>query len=137
MIIMKMFRMAWKGLFTGIPVQETLIVFSTKFTSRKSQFSCQINLRQNVFFFANKRLIKKIDGCPMGVPISAVLSDIFVCKMEEDIVAPSKPLFYKRYVDDTYVRRKKNEADELYNALNLYHQNIKLTAKLQLRCTRK
>ena len=50
--------------------------------------------------------------------------------MEEDIVAPSKPLFYKRYVDGTYVRRKKNETDELYNVLNSYHQNIKLTLEL-------
>ena len=50
--------------------------------------------------------------------------------MEEDIVAPSKPLFYKRYADDTYIRRKNNETDELYNALNSYHQNIKLTLEL-------
>ena len=42
----------------------------------------------------------------------------------------SKPLFYKRYADDTYVIRKKNETDELYNALNSYHQNIKLTLEL-------
>ena len=40
-------------------------------------------------FAANNRLIKKIDGCPMGGPIFVVLSDIYVCKMEEDIVAPS------------------------------------------------
>ena len=44
-----------------------------------------------------------------------VLSEIYVCKIEEDIVTPSKLLFYKRDVDDTYVRRKKNETDELYN----------------------
>ena len=50
--------------------------------------------------------------------------------MEENIVALSKPLFYKRYVDDTYVRRKKNETDKLYNALNWYHQSIKLTLEL-------
>ena len=54
----------------------------------------------------------------MGGPISVVLSDIYVCKMEEDIVTPSKPLFYKRYMEYTYVRTKKNETDELYNALN-------------------
>ena len=66
----------------------------------------------------------------MGGPIFVVLSDIYACKMEEDIVAPSKPLFYKRHVDDTYVRRKKNETDELYDALNSYHQNIKLTLEL-------
>ena len=66
----------------------------------------------------------------MGGPISVVLSDIYVCKMKENIVAPSKPLFYKRYVDDTYVRRKKNETDKLYNALDSYHQNMKLSLEL-------
>ena len=66
----------------------------------------------------------------MGGPISAVLLDIHVCKMEEDIVTPSKPLFYKRYVDDNYVKRKKNETDELSNVFNLYHQNIKLTLEM-------
>ena len=38
--------------------------------------------------------------------------------MKEDILAPSKSFYYKRYVDDTYVRRKKNETDEFYNLLN-------------------
>ena len=66
----------------------------------------------------------------LGGPLSVVLSDIYVCRMEENIVAPSKPLLYKCYVDDTYVRRKKNETDKLYNALNLYHQSIKLTLEL-------
>ena len=33
-------------------------------------------------------------------------------------------------MDDTYVRRKKNETDELYNALKSHHQNIKLILEL-------
>ena len=68
--------------------------------------------------------MKQIDGYSMGGSISVVLSDIYVCKMEEDIVGPSKSFFYKPYIDNTYVRRGKNKTDELYNALN---QNIKLT----------
>ena len=122
-----------------MPVQETIDCIHYKiYVTKESIFKKMLNkLTTECAFSANNRLIKKIDGCPIGGPIPAVLSDIFVCKMEEDTVAPSKPLFYKRYVDDTYVRRKKNETDELYNAPNLYHQNIKLTAKLQLRCTRK
>ena len=60
-------------------------------------------------FFANNKLIKQINGYPMRGPISVVLSDNHVSKIEENIVAPSKPLFYRRYMDDTYVRRKKNE----------------------------
>ena len=47
--------------------------------------------------------------------------------MEEDIVIPANPIFYKRYVDDTYVRIKKHETDKLLLDLNLYHENIKLT----------
>ena len=81
-------------------------------------------------FSANNMLIKQIDCCSMGGPISIVLSDIYVCKIEEDVVARSKPLFSKRYVEDTYVRKKRNQTDELYNALNSYHQNIKLTLEL-------
>ena len=37
----------------------------------------------------------------MGGLISVVLSDIYICKIEEDTVAPSKSLFYKRKVNDT------------------------------------
>ena len=43
-------------------------------------------LTQECMFSINNRLIKQIDGCPMGGPISVVFSDIYVCKMEEDIV---------------------------------------------------
>ena len=75
----------------------------------------------------NSRLIKQIDGCLMGGSVSADFSDIFMSKMEEDVVVPAKPIFYKRYVDDTYIRRKKNVNDELFQNLNCYHTNIKLT----------
>ena len=59
-------------------------------------FQKTVKLTKKCVFSANNRLIKQIDGCPMGGPISVVLSDIYVCKMEEDIVTPSKLLFYKR-----------------------------------------
>ena len=63
----------------------------------------------------------------MGDPTSAVLADIYVSKMKEDIIAPVNPHFYKRYVDDTYIPRKKLEPDSLFEKLNSYHPNIKLT----------
>ena len=63
----------------------------------------------------------------MGRPISEVFADIYMCKMEDYVVAPIKPIFYKRYVDDTYVRRKKNTKDELFEKLNTYHENINFT----------
>ena len=40
--------------------------------------------------------------------------------MKEDLVKPVRLLFYKRYVDVAYVRRKNNETDTLFNSLNSY-----------------
>ena len=45
--------------------------------------------------------------------------------MEENVVKPLKPIFYKRYVDNTYVKRKRNIADTIFDVLNSYHPNIK------------
>ena len=55
----------------------------------------------------------------MGGSISVVFADIYMCKMEDDVVATLKPIFYKRYVDDTYVRRKKNTKDNSLKSLTL------------------
>ena len=54
----------------------------------------------------------------MDGPISAVFSDIYMCKMEEDVVFPVKPIFYKGYVNDTYVHRIRNTKDKLFKTLN-------------------
>ena len=64
---------------------------------------------------------------PLGGPISVVFEDIYMCKMEDDVVAPLRPIFYKRYIDDTYVRKKKITIDELFEMLDTYHDNIKIT----------
>ena len=73
------------------------------------------------------RLIKQIDEYPMGGPISVVFAEICMCKLEDDVVAPIKPIFYKRHVEDNHVRRKRNTKDELFENLKTYHDNIKLT----------
>ena len=63
----------------------------------------------------------------MGGSISVVMAGIFMAKMEKDVLKPPYPIFYRRYVDDVYVRRKKNCPDILLNDLNNYHENINFT----------
>ena len=90
-----------KSLFTGIAIQETIdyILYNIyvkkelKPFCKKSIFKKLLNkLTTECVFSANNKLTKHIDGCSMGGSISVAFSDIYVCKMEEDIVAPSKPL---------------------------------------------
>ena len=51
-------------------------------------------------------------------------------EMKKDVVNPVKPKFYERFVDDTYRRRKRNEPDNLFDKMNSYHFNIKLTIEI-------
>ena len=46
----------------------------------------------------------------MGAPISVAIANIFMAKLEKDVIKPPYPIFYKRYVDDTYVRREKGSS---------------------------
>ena len=125
-----------ESLFTSIPIKETIDYIIHKiYTKNVIEPMCKksifkkllIKLTKECTFSVNNGLIKQIDGCPMGGPISVVFADIYMCKMEDDVVAPLKPMFYKRYVDDTYVRRKKTTTNKLFEKLNTYHDNIKLT----------
>ena len=66
----------------------------------------------------------------MGGAISVNMSGIHMKRMEKDCVAPLNPKFYKRYVDDTITKRRKNTTnDELFANMNSHHKNIKLTVE--------
>ena len=88
-----------------------------------------LKLPKECVFSVNNNLIKQINGRPTGCPISVFFSDIYISNMEEGIVALMKPSFHKRYVDGTYLRKKKNELESLFEKLNSYHPNIKVTIK--------
>ena len=97
---------------------------------KKSVFKKLLNkLCKGCTFLADGKLIRQVDGCPMGGPISVVLSNIFCVKMEFDVVQPLKPKLYKRYVE-LFSKRIKNQPDKLFEKLNNYHPNIKLTIKV-------
>ena len=61
----------------------------------------------------------------MGGPLSVSFSDIYMVKMDNDVVIPFKPIFYCTFVDDIYSRRKLGD-NVLLDWSNSYHPNIKL-----------
>ena len=56
----------------------------------------------------------------MGNPLSPVIANIFMSKLEHDVVTPQAPPFYDRYVDDIFTKKSKNEPDELLEAMNSF-----------------
>ena len=90
---------------------------SSKDYKLMTEVSCQFNYK----------LFKQTDGCTIGGPLSVTLSDIHMIRMETDVVVRIRTIFYKLYVDDIYNRHQKNTSDVLYDALNNYHPQMKLT----------
>ena len=62
--------------------------------------------------------------CTIGGPLSVLFSDIYVTKAEEEVVKPTNPSFYKRFVDDIISKKKKDQPDLLFENLNNHHPNI-------------
>ena len=86
----------------------------------KSIFHCLIEkLTQNRVFSINNKLFKQVDGCSMGAAISVIMSGIHINRFEKERVILLKPKFYKRFVDKTITKRKKNtDIDELFQNMN-------------------
>ena len=70
-----------------------------------------LKLATEVTFIICNISYKQTDGCTMGGPLSVTFRDILMVKMKTERVVPTKPTFYRRYVDDIYNERKKNVED--------------------------
>ena len=127
------------SLFTSIPIHDTIdyiikkIYVEKKLTNTGTKLIFKrllLTLVTKITFMFQNQFYKQIDVCTMGGSLSVIFSDIFMTKLEDDVVRPLKPICYKRFVDDTFNRRKKNNPDHLFNAVNKYHKKIKYTIEL-------
>ena len=112
--------------FTNIPVEETIeYIIHQIYNEKKVPQICSktvfrrlmYKLTAECAFQINQNLFEQTEGCGMGGPLSVTLAYIHIIRTEKDIVTPLKPIFYKRFVDDIYNRRKKGIHDELYERL--------------------
>ena len=105
-----------ESLFTNVPVQQTIDIILHKLFPMddcrfngfcKNDFKKLLDLavRDTVFVF-NGCSYSQIDGMAMGSPLGPIFAGIFMCSLEEHMLDSCPlsyhPLFYKRYVDDTF-----------------------------------
>ena len=68
----------------------------------------------------------------MGSPLGPIMANAFMCSLEENMLdncpLASRPIFYKRYVDDTIALfRSKDAAERFLAYINELHPNMKFT----------
>ena len=66
----------------------------------------------------------------MSGPLFFTSNEIYMAKMENDIVIPSKPIFHSWFVEEIYSRKKIGDNVLFNNRLNNYHLKIKITIEL-------
>ena len=96
-----------ESLFTNIPINDTIdYILDQIYVQHKLKPICiklifkrlLIKLSKEVTFTFNSKFCKQTDGCTMGSPRSVIFSDIYMIKMERDVVRSFNPIFYGRYV---------------------------------------
>ena len=136
-----------ENLYTNIPLVETIdIILDKLFTSPcsvvlglpRSIFKALLELSvMHSFFLFNGKFYKQTDGLGMGQPLSPTFANIFLCFHEEKWLSSCpphfKPVFYRRYIDDTFLVFKHSSHVPLFlNYLNNKHPNIKFTSETEI-----
>ncbi|XP_070000275.1 uncharacterized protein [Penaeus vannamei] len=134
-----------ESLFTNVPFLETseIIVNNinsthlNKFDLTKDSFKKLLHIaaHHSVFSYDND-LYTQTDGVAMGSPLGPSYANAFLCYHEHNwlIQCPPefKPIYYRRYIDDTFVMFKHLLHVNLFlNYLNSKHQSIKFTCETQ------
>ena len=91
-------------------------------------------VKDNHFLFDDK-CYDQIGGVSMGSSLGPILANIFMLNFEEKYLSDfdgNSPLYYKRYVDDTFLIFNDRDDCELFcEYFNTKHPNIKFTLEIE------
>nr|VZI45754.1 unnamed protein product [Spirometra erinaceieuropaei] len=82
--------------------------------------------QQNFFTFAGETY-EQIKGTPMGSPISGLVEELVPQELEKIAFLQHEPVFWRRYVVDTFVIVKKDILQNFHSLLNAVLPDIKFT----------
>ena len=125
--------------FTNIPLEETINICTESIYDQndsveglnKSEFKELLSLAtKESYFNFNEVLYKQINGIAMGSPLGPTFANPFLCfyknKSLEQCPDEFKPVYYKRYVDYSFVFfRSRDHLIKFRGYLNECHPNMK------------
>ena len=129
------------SLFTNIPIDETIdLIINSIYLNIDTFHDLPKNIFKNLlksvckqsYFFFNNKIYLQTDGVSMGSPIGPLMANFFMNFLEVNFLQNCplefKPLFYRRYVDDTFTLFNSiEEANKFLEYINQQHPNIKFT----------
>ena len=132
-----------ESLFTNIPLHETVAIclhylfkdVNVVLGLSRKLFKQFLDLAvMNSYFLFNGKFYQQIEGLGMGIPLGPTFANIFMCHHErkwlEKCPIEFCPVFYRRYIDDTFLLFKDpSHCDKFLNYLNTQHSRIRFTVE--------
>lgn len=131
-----------KALFPSIPVKEAINLTEgwliqqhtePQWRAKVKQFLrlTKLCMEENYFTFRGE-FYKQLKGAPMGNRLSPFISEIFMAKLESDLISKGLlPRFWARYVDDVFAIVKTKDLDSTLTTLNGLHIDISFTYEVE------
>ena len=136
-------NISFKG--TNVPLKETTDIIVNKLSEdnhdmlglNKDLLRKFLNIAtsDSVFLF-NDKMYSQVDGVCMGSCLGPTYANAFLCHFESiwlnDCPITFKPIYYKRYIDDTFlIFRDYSHVKMFLDYLNMKHHNIKFTFEIE------
>ncbi|XP_058448913.1 uncharacterized protein LOC131428871 [Malaya genurostris] len=132
------------SLFTNVPVDYAVENVRLRWTEimahtkvPENNFIDMLQLVLSFTFFKHQgRFFKQKFGLPMGSPLSPVVANIVLERIEMSALAQLRqegivPVFFRRYVDDCLVGVQREYVDRMLEVFNSFHPRLQFTVELE------
>ncbi|BHF69448.1 hypothetical protein SprV_0301249200 [Sparganum proliferum] len=123
-----------KSLFTSIPPNLAREVFRKRLEEAYDETQNALKIEhlmrlfefyQQTFFTFAGETYEQIKGTPMGPPVSGLVADLVLQELEKIAFIQHGPVFWRRYVDDTFIIVKKDMLQHFHGLLSVIFPDIK------------
>jgi len=125
------------SLFTNVLIDLVVEIIEEKWPHIEANTNLPLNefilsikfVLESTFSHFNNRIYKQTFGVPIGSPLSPVVVDLILQKLESSVLneLTFKPTFYYRYVDDIALSVPRSQLNSLLNKFNSFHHRLKFT----------
>ncbi|BHF62054.1 hypothetical protein SprV_0100503500 [Sparganum proliferum] len=128
------------SLFTSIPQQLAIDVVRQLLADRYNERDNPLKTEHlmellryclKTYFTFGGQMYKQIKGSPMGSPISGLIAEVVLQRIEHLVFTKYQPRFWARYVDDTFAIVKSSDMEHLKELLNSVDPNIQFTMEAE------